>query len=161
MEPKPVYAKNTKISSEKSERDIREVLKKFGATKYGYYEDETKIGFTFELENRRVKIVIELPDPAADEFVYINRGSNGKQLRGEADQLSAWQKECDRRWRGLVLVIKSKLISVTEKIRTFDQEFLYDIVLPNGQTVGEYVAPQIDRSLQSGKLPPLLPGISE
>jgi hypothetical protein len=161
MPESPVYAKNTKVTAEKSEREIRETLKKFGATAYSYYEDQQRIGFVFEYEKRRVRIVIDLPDPAADEFVSIQRGFNGKQTRSEADQLKAWQKECDRRWRALVLTIRSKLVSVTEKIRTFEQEFLYDIVLPNGQTVGEYVAPQLQQSLGAGKMPPLLPGVSE
>lgn len=161
MPEPPVYAKNTKVSSEKSEREIRDTLKKFGASAYAYYEDDIRIGFSFDYEQRRVKIVVDLPDPESEEFIFVIRGARGKQSRTEAEQLLAWQKECDRRWRALVLTIRSKLISVTEKIRTFEQEFLYDIVLPNGQTVGEYVAPQLPLSLQSGKLPLMLPGISE
>jgi hypothetical protein len=159
--PATPYAAKTKVSSEKSEAEIRNTLKKFGANKYAYYEDDARIGFSFEYENRRIRIVVELPDPDADDIVYSPRNTSIRQERSKELQLKVWQQECNRRWRALVLTIKAKLITVSEGIRTFEQEFLYDIVLPNNQTVGEYVSPQIEQSYLTGKLPPLLPGIGE
>lgn len=53
------------------------------------------------------------------------------------------------------------MIAVEENVVTFEQEFLEFIVLPNGQTVGEYVRPQIAAAYASGTMPKLLPGIGE
>ena len=158
---KAKFATGTKVSSEKSENEIRNTLKRFGATKYAYYEDDARIGFSFEYENRRVRIVVELPDPEAADFVFVKANQYATGKRSEAQRLKLWQDECNRRWRALVLTMKAKLVTVSEGIRTFEQEFLYDIVLPNNQTVGEYIAPQIEQSYLTGKLPPLLPGIGE
>jgi hypothetical protein len=35
------------------------------------------------------------------------------------------------------------------------------VVLANGQTAGEALLPQIDRSIESGKMPKPLPGIGQ
>lgn len=143
--------------------DIRTQLKKFGASKYAFYEDDRRIGFEFEFEGRRIRIMTDYPDPDAEEFRLGGRGSGSGRLveRSEEQKFTMWQKECNRRWRVLVLAVKSKLITVTEQVRTFEQEFLYDIVLPNNQTVGEYIVPQIEQSYLTQKMPPLLPGIGE
>jgi hypothetical protein len=152
------YAAGTRIDSSRSEVEIRQLLKKFGASKYAFYEDDQRIGFTFDYEDRRVRIIAQLPDPDADEFAMT---PSGAQKRSEAAKLQQWQSECNRRWRALAFTIKAKLVSVNEGVRTFEQEFLYDMVLPNNQTVGEYISPQIDQAYLTGKLPPLLPGIGE
>lgn len=34
------------------------------------------------------------------------------------------------------------------------------ILLPNGQTMGEYAAPQIAQAYESGTVPPLLPHLN-
>lgn len=152
------FAQGTRIDSTRTEGEIRKILKKFGATRYAFYEDDANIGFSFEYEDRRVRIVVELPEPDAKEFAMT---PSGLQQRSESAKLQAWQNECNRQWRLLALTIKAKLVAVTEGIRTFEQEFLYDIVLPNNQTVGQFIAPQIEQSYLTGKLPPLLPGIGE
>jgi hypothetical protein len=152
------FAQGTRISSGQTENEIRNTLKKFGASKYAYYEDDERIGFSFDYEDRRVRIVVEMPDPADDDFVFV---PSRREKRSEKAKFEFWQKECNRRWRALAFTIKAKLVTVTEGIRTFEQEFLYDIVLPNNQTVGEYVVPQIRQAYLQGKMPPLLPGVSE
>jgi hypothetical protein len=152
------FAQGTRIDSSKTEIEVRKLLKRFGASKYAFYEDDERVGFTFEYEDRRVRIMVEMPDPDSDEFTYT---PSGIQKRSESAKLQAWQGECNRQWRSLALVLKAKLVAVTDGIRTFEQEFLYDIVLPNNQTVGEYIAPQVQQSYLTGKLPPMLPGIGE
>ncbi|MBT9828162.1 hypothetical protein GPL19_19805 [Enterocloster bolteae] len=42
-------------------------------------------------------------------------------------------------------------------ISTVEREFLYDIVLPDGRTAGEWIAPQIEMSYQTGQMPAMLP----
>lgn len=45
-------------------------------------------------------------------------------------------------------------------ISTIEREFFYDIVLPDGKTVGEFMAPQIETAYKTGEMPPLLPMIN-
>jgi hypothetical protein len=56
-------------------------------------------------------------------------------------------------------VIRAKLEAVEQGIATFQQEFLAHIVLPNGQTAGEFLLPQLDEAYQKKRMPALLPGI--
>ena len=60
-------------------------------------------------------------------------------------------------WRQLYIIIKAKLVAVEAGIRTIEQEFREDMLLPNGQTVGEYIGPQIEQAYLTGNMPPLLP----
>ena len=55
--------------------------------------------------------------------------------------------------------VKAKLEAVESGISTIEREFFYDIVLPNGETIGEWMAPQLETAYQSGTMPPMLPMI--
>ena len=47
--------------------------------------------------------------------------------------------EYRRRWRCLVLHIRSSLVIINEGVRDFSTVFMADRILPNGQSLGEYV----------------------
>lgn len=70
---------------------------------------------------------------------------------------SKWKAEERRRWRALVLHVKSKLEYVASGDAEFETEFLIHMVLPNGDSVASRVAPQVETILKGGRLPPLLP----
>ena len=57
----------------------------------------------------------------------------------------------------MFLIVKVKLEAVESGISTIEREFFYDVVLPNGTTLGEFMAPQIETVYQTGEMPPLLP----
>lgn len=61
-----------------------------------------------------------------------------------------------RRWRALALGIKGKLETVATGIQTFEEEFLANIVLPNKQTVAEWLEPQLTAQYKGGKMPRML-----
>lgn len=65
--------------------------------------------------------------------------------------------ELRRRWRAPALVIKAKLEAVESGIRTFDEEFVADTVLPDGRTVAQWLLPQVDAAAVSGFMSALLP----
>lgn len=48
------------------------------------------------------------------------------------------------------------LPDMNERRFTHTEEFMANIVLPNNQTVGEYMLPQIDNCYISNKLPPMI-----
>ena len=61
-----------------------------------------------------------------------------------------------QRWRALLLVIKAKLEAIESGISSFDEEFMSNIVLSNGQTAGDYWIPQIEETYRTGQMPPML-----
>ena len=48
------------------------------------------------------------------------------------------EREKMRKWRCLVLYIRSALVVIDEGVREFDTVFLADRVLPNGRSWGDY-----------------------
>jgi len=58
------------------------------------------------------------------------------------------------------LVIKAKLEAVESGISVFEDEFMANIVMPDGRTVSEHVRPRIATAYESGEMPPLLPDYS-
>jgi hypothetical protein len=55
-------------------------------------------------------------------------------------------------------VIKAKLEAVQAGIVTFEEEFLAHILLPSGETVGEWATPQLEDIYEAGGMPEVLPG---
>jgi hypothetical protein len=62
-----------------------------------------------------------------------------------------------QRWRALALVIKAKLEVVESGISIFEDEFMANIVLPGGDTVGDFRRLQIAEAYRIGKAPDVLP----
>lgn len=152
------YAANTEVSAERSRGEIERTLQRYGATGFMYGWDENKAVVGFKMRTRQIKFVLEMPDKAESRFLYTP-GRNLK--RTSAQAYEAWEQATRQKWRALALAVKAKLEAVDAGIATFEQEFLAHIVLPNGQTVGQYVTPQIEAAYQHGTMPKLLPGIGE
>lgn len=148
------YAVNTSVSIAKTKADIEELIQKAGASQFvsGYRDNLAVIGFS--LSDRQIRFVLPLPEKNSPEF-QLTPGR--KQKRSEEQAYAAWEQSCRSRWRSLFLVIKAKLEAVDSGISTIEREFFYDIVLPNGKTVGELMAPQIEDAYTTGKMPALLP----
>lgn len=145
------YAENTTVSVERSQAEIQQTVRRYGADGYisGWSGDKAMIEFF--ASGRRVRFILQLPDqPAA----YAK--SPGGRNRTALQQRTAMEQEHRRRWRALNLVIKAKLEAVESGITTFEDEFMAQIVLPDGRTVSEHVAPVIERAYVSGKVPGML-----
>ena len=147
------YAEKTTVSVAKSKADIEEIVQKAGALQFvsGYRENVAVIGFL--LASRQIRFTLPLPDKNDSKFWYT---PERRSKRSEQQAYAAWEQACRSKWRSLFLVIK-KLEAVESGISTIEKEFFYDIVLPNGQTVGEYMAPQIEIAYTTKEMPPLLP----
>ena len=148
------YAVNTSVSIAKTKADIEELIQKAGASQFvsGNRDNLAVIGFS--LSDRQIRFVLPLPEKNSPEF-QLTPGR--KQRRSDEQAYAAWEQACRSRWRSLYLVIKAKLEAVDSGISTIEREFFYDIVLPNGKTVGELMAPQIEDAYTTGKMPTLLP----
>jgi hypothetical protein len=150
------YAKDTSVSSEKSQAEIRKTLTRYGATTFGLLEEGARAAIVFEVSNRRIRFNLPLPDPNDDQFFRIPRRY---ERRSPEAARQKWEQACRQRWRALALAIKAKLEAVESGIATFEEEFLAYVVMPDGQTVGQHVLPNVATAYATGQMPPLLPAI--
>ncbi len=150
------YAEGTSVPSSRSRDEIERTLTRYGASQFAYAWQEGRAMIGFVLNGKQVRLALPLPDRKAREFTHTpTRGT----LRSPAQQEEAYEQAVRQRWRALALVVKAKLEAVEAGISIFEREFLSDIALPDGRTVGEYVLPQIEESYRSGLMPPLLPAL--
>lgn len=147
------YAENTSVASDKSRAEIERTLTRYGASGFMYGWQESTALVAFEMAGRRVKFVLPLPDRGSTEFTETPTGRARSLSQAEAE----YEKAVRQRWRALALVIKAKLEAVESGITVFEDEFMAHIVLPNGQTAGDWLRPQIASAYESGKMPPMLP----
>lgn len=149
----PRYAENTTVSVEKSKAEIEKTLQRYGADQFisGWDQAQAMIGFT--MSGRQIKFTLPLPDKSDSDFTETPTGKE----RSEAAALKEWEKACRQRWRALALVIKAKLEAVEVGITTIEEEFMAHIMLPDGSTVGDYMAPQIQVAYEKRRMPNLLP----
>lgn len=148
------YAKDTSVSVERTEGDIKAVLRRYGATAMATFEGPTYAVIAFEMKGRRITMRLPLPDRSSDDFRLT---PSKKWKRSDADQIKAWEQECRSRWRALFLCIKAKLESVEANIETFEDAFLAHIQMPDGHTVSDHVRSRIALAYETGSMAPLLP----
>ena len=127
-----VYAVGTKVPVSQSRDEIERTVRKYGADQFiaGSGHDFAVIGFT--LMDRQLKFFIPIKDVDP--------------------------REERRLWRVQLITIKANLEAVTSGLGKFDQIFLPNIVLPNGQTFGQFGVPQIESAYKNAEMPPLLTG---
>lgn len=147
------YARETEVPVERTKVDIEKTLTRYGATAFMYGATQERAVVQFELEQRRIRISLTLPQSSDHSVAYSPAGK----YRTATQRQAALEQERRSLWRSLLLVIKAKLEAVDAGISTIEQEFLAFVVLPNGQTVDEWVGPQIQRALDENSMPPLLP----
>ncbi len=147
------YARNTTVSAIRTRNEIEETLERYGADGFAYATQGNLATIIFAMEHRRIRFILELPDP--EDFRHTNH--NPPRERGARAQQEAHDQACRQKWRALLLVIKAKLEAVTAGISTIETEFLANIVLPDNTTAGDWMLPQIDRAYRTGEMPPLLP----
>jgi hypothetical protein len=145
------FAEGTTVTVERSLDEIRATVKRYGAGKIATYEDDDRVVFAFEMRKRQVKFLMPLPQQK--DYKYTNGGRHGRV--GDPNP-TAYEQAIRQRWRALLLTIKAKLESVEVGIETFDEAFMAQIVLPNGKTMAEWAAPQIQVAYEKNTMPPLL-----
>ncbi len=155
------YAEATKVPVEKSRAEIEGVLRRYGATGFisGWNETQAVIGF--QMGGRQCKFFLPIPNPAEDRFTRRTDVRTRKTYALPPERAhKEWEQACRQRWRALALVIRAKLEAVAAGITVFEDEFMAHIVLPDGQTIGQVMRPQIEDAYREGRMPPLLPNYS-
>lgn len=148
------YAEKTSVSTDSSKAEIEKILRRYGAEQFMSGWDRNKAFIAFKMNERNLKFIIPLPDMNSREFTHTPAG---RVRRNKDDCIKAWEQGCRQRWRALALVIKAKLEAVETGITEFEDEFLAHILLPGGETAGEFLKPQVAHAYLTGKMPKLLP----
>lgn len=149
----PQYAADTSVPVSRSQEEIERTLQRYGAQSFMRGWDQQRAVLAFVLEGRQIRFFLPMPDK--EDF----RLTPGGRSRTAQSQTEAWEQACRQRWRALALVVKAKLEAVEAGISTFEEEFLANIVLPSGGTVGEWMKPQIVAAYKTGSMPALLPAV--
>ena len=134
---KPKYAVDTKVPVGQTRNEIEIALTRFGARSFAFATQPSGATVLFEFQDRRVRFDLPLSSD-------VTEAKTAKLHR--------------ERWRALFLSIKAKLVSVDTGIETFEEAFLAHVVLADGSTVGQAVAPGIESQYKTGKMSPLLLG---
>ena len=145
------YAKRTGVDPTRSKAQIERTLTRYGADQFFYAQEAGRVVVGFRMHGKVVRI--EMRIPMAEEFSVSGKGRK----RSKPAMDVAWAQAVRQHWRALELVIKAKLEAVESGITTFEQEFMAHLVLPDGQTVGQWAVPQIEKAYKDKKMPPLLP----
>jgi hypothetical protein len=139
-----MYAKETSVPVERTRIEIERTLARYKATSfaYGHEGDRAMIGFAVATkDNASLRVRMTLPLPLRSK--YPSDAKHAQALRS--------------RWRALAMIVKAKLEAVESGISTVEREFMADVMLPNGRTLGETVLPQVPELYQSRGTPRLLP----
>lgn len=150
----PTYAADTNVPAEKSRAEIERTLARYGAQHFMYGWDGNRAVVMFRMgetyNHRQVRFVVEMPNRDDREFTHT---PERRYKRSPAQAEAAWEQATRQRWRALALVVKAKLEAVEAGIASFDQEFLAHIMLPSGETVGEWIAPGLEEAYTKGEMP--------
>lgn len=146
------YAENTKVSVSQSRVEIEKLLQKYGADQMASGWTQNRAVISFRMHSRYIKI--EMPLPILEKDV-----SSWNRKKGQYYDMVSVEKETRRRWRSILLYCKAKLESVESNIVSFEEAFMAHILLPNKQTVAQFMGPQIQSAYTNGQMPKLLPGV--
>lgn len=134
------YAEGTSVPVDRTRSEIERILRQNGAGSFMFGEANAQALIAFDMKGRRLRFVV--PMPSANTKPRLNERQIASETR--------------RRWRALLLVLKAKLEAVSSGIVAFDHEFLAHIVVEGSTTVGDRLVPNLDTTIATGKLPPLL-----
>lgn len=142
------YAAETSVSVEKSRSEIEATLNRYGADAFAYASDGPEVKIAFRMQGKHFRFALTLPAKAEPRFTHHSLG-----MRTTEAALTAWERACRQKWRALALVIKAKLEAVDAQISTLEDEFLTNLVLPSGDTMGVWAKPQIEQAYLTGAMP--------
>jgi hypothetical protein len=152
------YAKGTSVSVERTKVELEKFLRQQGATATATYHDTGKNRATvlFALAGKRISV--DVPLPTVDQ-IAVPKTKHGRPqapaVRAER-QKKALEQLSRERWRQIFLLVKAKLAAISVGGSTLEREFLADLLLGNGKTVGVTIQPQVARMIETGKASPLL-----
>lgn len=138
------YAEGTTVPVEKTKQEIERLVERNGGKRFftGWADDHVAV-IGFRAQDRILRFNLPLP---GDKAVSAR-------LR---------ERETMRRWRCLLLCLKAQFEAVATGVKSFEQAFFGDIILPNNQTVYEAAQELVAGVYRTGKMDGrLLQGVGE
>ena len=124
------FAEDTKVPIAQSIEEIRKTIARYDGEQFIYAVTEDRVIVGFSKEGRQVRFQVE-------------QGADPQNNR--------------RLCRALLLVLKAKLEAVASGVSIFEDEFLANIVLPDGKLVAYYARDALLTAYETREVPPLLP----
>lgn len=121
------FAEDTSVPVGRTQDEIKARLRSHGADQIAVFESGEQTAVAFRIGAAMYRITVPI-DPKAK-----NRPQDER-----------------RAWRLLGLLMKSKLEAVREGATTVEREFLSDMLMRDGATVGEVILPQLESHYKSG-----------
>lgn len=153
------YAEGTSVPIEKSKAEVEQLLRKAGASQFttGWDEDARLSRVLCRLGEFYIRFDVKVPNPTDYAQVPVpNSRPPRTRDRTHEELRKVLDAEERRRWRALVLIVKAKLEMIEQGMSTVEREFLADIMLPDGGTVGDRLGKQLIESYRTGNMPRLL-----
>ena len=153
------YAATTDVSPGRSREEIEATLVRYGCDGFRYTWDGLKNAnvLEFRLNNRMIRLYVPMPD--VNDRVQMDRlKAAAKAARQSTKPEALYEQAVRQRWRAMLLYVKAILEAIENGVTTLDEALLSGMVLPGGETFGQWAAPQLDRIALEGRMPPLLPG---
>lgn len=144
------FAKNTKVSPERTIEEIKCTLRRYGVEDFGHLESKSQAAFGFKVDNLAIQISVALPS-IDDDSVRLT--ASGLERPDEACQREL-EQQIRTRWRALLLAVKAKLEAVEAGISTVEQEFMAFVVV-DGRPLGELVIPELKQAAIENRRPRL------
>jgi hypothetical protein len=128
MTPKKPAYNDTNVPVEKSQQELRELLRKFGAMQFSFGEGRDWAGLEFVHDEQLVRVRCPLRQPDDRQISSYNKAAHTPTAESVMRLLD---KEAMRVWRVLVWTVKARLVAVEEGLETFEQSFLSHLVDPS------------------------------
>jgi hypothetical protein len=140
------YAQGTTVSVENSMSELRRVVIRYGGSNLTISEDDANqaAAVLFTIAGRWVRFIQRLPDRKLPHRSTSMRGGRS------ADP------ETRRRWRVLILKVKTRLEEYADGESTFEETLLPFAVLPDNRTVAEALGPELKAMYEDGRMPKML-----
>jgi hypothetical protein len=136
------YAEGTTVRAEKTEGEIKALLRKRGADQVMSGTDgDLGALVEFRMRGKHVRFTVRYPSRNAPLF------------RGARRPVDAWEAEVRRLWRALLLSIKARLELVDSGIESFEVAFLPNFVTPDGRTMADVALPALEAAYATGQMP--------
>lgn len=152
------YAADTVVGVDRTQVEIHGLLAKHGATARAVGVDEStgRASIMFVLSGRQIRVEVLLPTngPPTSPPRGWYRWTDAQRQRWTTDQR---EKLARSTWRGLLLLLRAKLEAIEGGYSSVEHEFLADVLLPDGQTVGQLVMPAVKKAYLTGGPTKLLP----
>lgn len=127
------YANDTEVPVERSQSEVKKMLKALGADRIAVLEDPKGSAVWFQIPP--VAYVVKTPE--------VDPGERNVEKRLRSD------------WRAIVLLIKAKKVGIEQGITSIEREFLADAVMPDGSRLIDHAPTMIESAYQQGGPPQL------